>query len=185
MTALSSHDHSSRARALLCPVTPLRGGPRRRPFRGDGDEHDHEGSRSRGSADGAGDRAVSRRRAGWTLSRLIRRGLGERQEHAGAEDSDAVASASRTLDDEVQAALVDRASRELVQVDAALELLRERRYGLCRECGAFIGLARLRSLALRAAVPSLPGAMPSGPRSRRSPALSRRAGRRRTRVTRA
>ena len=79
------------------------------------------------------------------LARLIRRGLGERQEHAG-EDSDAVASASRTLDDEVQATLVDRASRELVQVDAALELLRERRYGLCRDCGDFIGLPRLRSL---------------------------------------
>jgi RNA polymerase-binding transcription factor DksA len=79
------------------------------------------------------------------LARLIRRGLGERQEHAG-EDSDVVASASRTLDDEVQATLVDRASRELVQVDAALELLRERRYGLCRDCGDFIGLPRLRSL---------------------------------------
>jgi RNA polymerase-binding transcription factor DksA len=82
------------------------------------------------------------------LSRLIRRGLGdrqERQEHAG-EESDQVASASRTLDDEVQAALVDRASKELIQVDAALDLLRERRYGLCRDCGDFIGLARLRSL---------------------------------------
>jgi RNA polymerase-binding transcription factor DksA len=83
-----------------------------------------------------------------TLSSLIRRGIGERQElqeHAG-DDSDQVASASRTLDDEVRAALVDRASRELVQVDAALELLRERRYGLCRDCGDFIGLARLQSL---------------------------------------
>jgi RNA polymerase-binding transcription factor DksA len=80
-----------------------------------------------------------------TLSRIIRRGLGERQEHA-AEDSDQVASASRTLDDEVRAALVDRASRELLQVNAALQLLEERRYGLCRDCGSFIGLARLRSL---------------------------------------
>jgi RNA polymerase-binding transcription factor DksA len=82
------------------------------------------------------------------LSRLIRRGLGDRQErqqHA-SEESDQVASASRTLDDEVQAALVDRASKELVQVDAALDLLRERRYGLCRDCADFIGLARLRSL---------------------------------------
>ena len=59
-----------------------------------------------------------------TLAGLIRRGLGERQGHAG-EDSDQVASASRTLDDEVQAALVDRASRELIQVNAALELLRD------------------------------------------------------------
>ena len=57
-----------------------------------------------------------------------------------------MASASRTLDDEVQAALVDRASRELIQVNAALELLRERRYGLCRDCADFIGLARLRTL---------------------------------------
>ena len=78
------------------------------------------------------------------LTRQIRRGF-EREEYAG-EDSDQVASASRTLDAEVQATLVDRASRELVQVDAALELLRERRYGLCRDCGGFIGLARLRSL---------------------------------------
>jgi DnaK suppressor protein len=79
------------------------------------------------------------------LARLIRRGLGDREAKA-AEDSDQVASASRTLDDELQAALVDRASRELVQVDTALDLLRERRYGLCRDCGGFIGLARLRSL---------------------------------------
>jgi len=79
------------------------------------------------------------------LARLVRRGLGDREAKA-SEDSDQVASASRTLDDELQAALVDRASRELGQVDAALELLRERRYGLCRDCGTFIGLARLRSL---------------------------------------
>jgi RNA polymerase-binding transcription factor DksA len=79
------------------------------------------------------------------LARLIRRGLGDREAKA-VEDSDQVASASRTLDDELQATLVDRASRELGQVDAALELLRERRYGLCRDCGTFIGLARLRSL---------------------------------------
>jgi RNA polymerase-binding transcription factor DksA len=80
-----------------------------------------------------------------TLAGLIRRGLSERDGHTG-EDSDQVALASRTLDDEVQAALVDRASRELVQVNAALDLLSERRYGLCRECGGFIGLPRLRSL---------------------------------------
>jgi DnaK suppressor protein len=81
-----------------------------------------------------------------TLARSIRRGFDDRQEHAGEDDSDQVASASRTLDNEVQATLVDRASQELAQVDAALDLLRERRYGLCRDCGDFIGLARLRSL---------------------------------------
>ena len=80
-----------------------------------------------------------------TLGGLIRRGLGERQAHSG-EDSDEVAMACRTLDDEVQAALVDRASRELLQVNAALDLLEEQRYGLCRECGGFIGLPRLKSL---------------------------------------
>jgi hypothetical protein len=41
-----------------------------------------------------------------TLAGLIRRGLSERQDHTG-EDSDQVASASRTLDDEVQAAFLD------------------------------------------------------------------------------
>jgi RNA polymerase-binding transcription factor DksA len=79
------------------------------------------------------------------LSSLIRRGLGERQEPP-ADEGDDEATASRTLEAEVQAALVDRASRELVEVDAALELLRERRYGHCRDCADFIGLARLRSL---------------------------------------
>jgi RNA polymerase-binding transcription factor DksA len=80
-----------------------------------------------------------------TLAGLIRRGLGERHEHT-SDDSDEVAQASRTLDDEVQATLVDRASRELIQVNAALDLLQEQRYGLCRECGDFIGIPRLRSL---------------------------------------
>ena len=80
-----------------------------------------------------------------TLSGLIRRGLGEREAPTG-DDSDQVAQASRTLETEVQAALVDRASRELIQVNAALDLLYQRRYGLCRECGRFIGLPRLRSL---------------------------------------
>jgi DnaK suppressor protein len=89
------------------------------------------------------DRFLQARRL--TLSNLIRRGLGERQEPP-ADEGDAEATASRTLQAEVQAALVDRASRELVEVDAALELLRERRYGHCRDCADFIGLARLRSL---------------------------------------
>jgi RNA polymerase-binding transcription factor DksA len=79
------------------------------------------------------------------LAQLIRRGLGDREEKAG-DDGDVEAAASRTLQDAVRAARVDRASHELGQVDAALELLRERRYGLCRECAAFIGVARLRSL---------------------------------------
>ena len=46
----------------------------------------------------------------------------------------------------MQAALVDRASRELIQVNAALELLRARRYGLAGTAADFIGLARLRTL---------------------------------------
>jgi DnaK suppressor protein len=79
------------------------------------------------------------------LSNVIRRGLEERQE-APAEEGDAEATASRTLESEVRATLVDRASRELAQVDAALDLLREERYGYCRDCAEFIGLARLRSL---------------------------------------
>ena len=48
------------------------------------------------------------------LGQLIRRGFDERQAPAG-EDSDQVAAASRTLDAEVRATLVDRASRELAE----------------------------------------------------------------------
>ena len=111
-----------------------------------------------------------------TLAGLIRRGLGERQGHAG-EDSDQVASASRTLDDEVQAALVDRASQELIQVNAALELLRD---AALRALSRLCGLHRPRPAAepaLRPAMPSLPGTARADA-DRRASALARRGGRR-------
>jgi hypothetical protein len=62
--------------------------------------------------------------------------------------------------------LVDRASRELIQVNAALDLLRDRRYGLC-DCGAY-RLPRLRSCPRPAMRPCQERMEPTRPRNQRS-----------------
>ncbi|MBI4609310.1 MAG: TraR/DksA family transcriptional regulator [Candidatus Rokubacteria bacterium] len=54
--------------------------------------------------------------------------------------------ASDTLEDEMQVALVDRLSQQVTQIDAALERLTRREYGICHDCDEFIGLARLKAL---------------------------------------
>ncbi len=56
------------------------------------------------------------------------------------------AKAVETLRDEIQVAVMDTRSRELVQIETALERLGRREYGICDDCGEFIGLARLRAL---------------------------------------
>jgi DnaK suppressor protein len=56
------------------------------------------------------------------------------------------AKAIETLRDEIQVAVMDSRSRELVQIETALERLRRRDYGICYDCEEFIGLARLRAL---------------------------------------
>ena len=56
------------------------------------------------------------------------------------------AKAIETLRDEVQVAVIDSRSRELGQIETALERLSRRDYGVCDDCGEFIGLARLRAL---------------------------------------
>ena len=54
--------------------------------------------------------------------------------------------ATETLRDEIQVAVMDNRSRQLAQIETALERLGHREYGICDECGEFIGLARLRVL---------------------------------------
>lgn len=54
--------------------------------------------------------------------------------------------ATQTLDDEIQMALMDRQSRQVAQIEAALDRLARGEYGLCHDCGEFIGLPRLRAL---------------------------------------
>jgi DnaK suppressor protein len=56
------------------------------------------------------------------------------------------AKATETLRDEIQVAVMDSRSRELVQIETALERLGRREYGICNDCEEFIGLARLRAL---------------------------------------
>ncbi len=56
------------------------------------------------------------------------------------------AKAIETLRDEIQVAVMDSRSRELTQIETALERLGRREYGICDDCGEFIGLARLRAL---------------------------------------
>ena len=51
-----------------------------------------------------------------------------------------------TLRDEIQVAVVDNRSRQLAQIETALERLSRRDYGICEDCAEFIGLARLRAL---------------------------------------
>ncbi len=63
-----------------------------------------------------------------------------------ARSTEPVAQATETLLDEMQVALADRQSRVVAQIDAALEGLGRGEYGLCRDCGASIGLARLKAL---------------------------------------
>ncbi len=56
------------------------------------------------------------------------------------------AKAIEALRDEIQVAVLDSRSRELAQIETALERLGRREYGICDDCGEFIGLGRLRAL---------------------------------------
>lgn len=68
-------------------------------------------------------------------------------DHRREVGKDPFGSASLTHDDEIRAAVVDRLSRELQEVDRALDDLDAGRYGVCRDCGDRISEARLRVLA--------------------------------------
>ena len=54
--------------------------------------------------------------------------------------------AAASLLAEIQAALLQRQNRQLAEVEAALERLERGEYGFCQDCGAPIGLARLKVL---------------------------------------
>jgi len=47
---------------------------------------------------------------------------------------------------DLEVAVLDRQSREAAQIDAALDRLARDEYGICRTCGASIGLDRLKAL---------------------------------------
>jgi len=64
-------------------------------------------------------------------------------DRSGADPSDlAVAGCQNELD----AARLDRLSAQLVALNAAIARLQHREYGICDDCGDFIGLGRLEAL---------------------------------------
>ena len=80
------------------------------------------------------------------LKESLRRVLTGRYPDKAHRSAAAAAKAIETLRDEIQVAVVDNRSRQLAQIEAALERLSRRDYGICDDCAEFIGLARLRVL---------------------------------------
>ncbi|MGH7321552.1 MAG: TraR/DksA family transcriptional regulator [Candidatus Rokuibacteriota bacterium] len=80
------------------------------------------------------------------LRESVRSVVSERR--AGDTDgmADMTAQAAEALHDEIQVALVDRRSRQVAQINAALERLARGEYGICHDCDEFIGLPRLRAV---------------------------------------
>lgn len=88
--------------------------------------------------------SLSARRA--ELVRSLRSALERPALHPADRSADVGVIAAECLDEEIRVAIADRHSRQVVQVEAALEELGRGRYGVCRDCDAFIGVARLRAL---------------------------------------
>ena len=80
------------------------------------------------------------------LKESLRRVLTGRYPDKAHRSAAAAAKAIETLRDEIQVAVVDNRSRQLAQIETALERLSRRDYGICEDCAEFIGLARLRAL---------------------------------------
>lgn len=55
-------------------------------------------------------------------------------------------NAVQSLGEDFEVAMLDRESREAAQIDSALGRLAQGEYGICRGCGEFIGLERLKAL---------------------------------------
>ena len=81
-----------------------------------------------------------------TLKQSLRSTLTSRYRDGARRSADSMERATEALRDEIQVAVMDSRSRELAQIETALERLHRREYGICDDCGEFIGLARLRAL---------------------------------------
>lgn len=83
------------------------------------------------------------------LTRLqgsLRAGVTENRTAENTSLADMSVHAAETLHTEIQVALMDRRTQQVVQIQDALARLADGRYGFCEECDAFIGLPRLRAL---------------------------------------
>ncbi len=80
------------------------------------------------------------------LKEAVRTVVTERRSTEAGRTADVTVWATETLNDEIQVALMDRQSRQLAQIEAALERLARGEYGFCHDCTEFIGIPRLRAL---------------------------------------
>jgi DnaK suppressor protein len=80
------------------------------------------------------------------LMRSVRDVMGRRGAGQPERSVEEAAQATETMIEEVDVAIADRQSRQVAQIEAALESLGRRDYGVCRECNEFIGVARLKAL---------------------------------------
>jgi DnaK suppressor protein len=80
------------------------------------------------------------------LKDAVRSVVTERRTTEANRTADVTVWATDTLNDEIQMALMDRQTRQLAQIDAAIERLARGQYGFCHDCEDFIGLPRLKAL---------------------------------------
>lgn len=83
------------------------------------------------------------------LTRLqgsLRAGVTENRTAESTSLTDISVHAAETLHTEIQVALMDRRTQQVVQIQDALARLASGGYGFCEECDAFIGIPRLRAL---------------------------------------
>ncbi len=80
------------------------------------------------------------------LKESLRRGMTEHSTNETGRSADSAVWATESLHDEIQVALIDRYSDQVAQIEAALDRLARREYGVCQDCGESIGLARLRAM---------------------------------------
>lgn len=80
------------------------------------------------------------------LRESVRARMTERRTGEPRRSPEEATNAVQSLGEDFEVAMLDRQSREAVQVDNALERLARGEYGICRGCGEFIGLGRLKAL---------------------------------------
>jgi DnaK suppressor protein len=80
------------------------------------------------------------------LSESVRAIMARRRTAETERTAEPGAFATQTLEDEIQVALADRQSRQVAQIEAALDRLARGEYGQCHDCDGFIGVPRLRAL---------------------------------------
>jgi DnaK suppressor protein len=80
------------------------------------------------------------------LKESVRSVVSARRSTEAGRNADVSTWASETLNDEIQVALMDRQSRQVAQIEAALDRLARGEYGFCHDCTEFIGVPRLKAL---------------------------------------